>query len=118
MEKPNLTYKEIDGIFYPQIKLTETKPLGKYGRIRREYLKQYHHAIYNYLILSDKLFTHLNQVDEQAQALLYEMMPKYIEHFGITAELKRTDQMEWVRLMNMAHSICEEFIFDRIVYNN
>ncbi len=116
MEKLNLNYKEIDGIFYPQIKLKETKPLRKYGRLRRDYLKEHHSPIFNHLLLSDELFTHLNEVDDQAQALLDEMMPKYIEHFGITAELKRTNQMEWVRLMNMAHSICEEFIFDRIVY--
>lgn len=116
MEKSNLQYKEIDGIFYPQIKLTETKSLSKYGKLRRDYLKRHHSPLFNHLVLSDKLFTHLNEVDEQSQALLDEMMPKYIEHFGITAELKHTDQLEWIRLMNMAHSICEEFIFNEIIY--
>lgn len=116
MEKSNLQCKEISGIFYPQIKLKETKLLGKYGRMRRIYLEEHRHALFNHLVLSDKLFTHLNEVDEQARALFDGMIPKYIEHFKITAELKRTDQMEWVRLMNMPHSICEEFIFDRIIY--
>ena len=116
MEKLNLQYKEINGICYPQIKLRESKPLRKYGRMRRTYLAEHHSALFNYLVLSDKLFTHLNEVDEQAQAMLDELMPKYIEHFNITLELKRTNQLEWVRLMQMAHSICEEFIFDRIIY--
>lgn len=116
MEKTKLQYKEINGILYPQIELTETKPIGKYGRMRRTYLAEHHSALFNHLLLSDKLFTHLNEVDKQAQALLDEMMPKYIEHFNITAELKRTNQMEWVKLMNMAYFICEEFILDRIVY--
>ncbi len=69
-------------------------------------------------MLNDKLFTHLNEVDGQSQVMLDELMPKYMDYFGITAELKRTNQMEWVRLTEMTHSICEEFTFDRIVYKN
>lgn len=72
--------------------------------------------MFNHLVLSDNLFSHLNEIDEQAQAIFDEMMSRYCEHFNITAELRHTDQLEWVRRMNMAHSICEEFIFNRIVY--
>lgn len=116
MEKTQLENKEIDGIFYPQIEIKPFKPIRKYGKLRRLFLSEHHTPIFNHMILSDMLFTHLNEVDEQSQALIDELMPKYIKHFDITAELKRTNQMEWVRLMNMAHSICEELIFDRIIY--
>ena len=116
MEKLNLQYEEINGVFHPQIKLRENKPLRKYGRIRRNYLKEHHYALFNYLVLSDKLFTHLNEVDEQAQAMLDELMPQYIEYFNITPKLKRTDQMKWVQLMNVAKATAEEFIYNDIVY--
>ncbi len=113
-----LTYRKNGDYYIPDIKFNNEnyKPLGKYGRMRKSWLMEHHSPLFNHLLLSEKLVPHLNEVNEQAQALLNEMMPKYIEHFGITAELKRTDQIEWVRLMNMAHSICDEFIFRNIVY--
>ena len=113
-----LTYSKNGDYYIPNIKLNNEnyKPLLKYGKMRKSWLMEHHSPLFNHLLLSEKLVPHLNEVDEKAQALFDEMMPKYIEHFAITAELKRTDQMEWVRLMNMAHSLCEEFIVDRIVY--
>ena len=113
-----LTYSKNGEYYIPNIKLDNEnyKPLGKFGRMRKAWLMEHHKPLFNHLLLSEKLVSHLNEIDEQAQALLDEMMPKYIEHFDITAKLKRTDQMEWVRRMNVAHSICEEFIFSNIVY--
>ena len=89
-----LNYIEINGLLYPQIEITESKPLRKYGRLRRSYLKEHRTALYNCLVLKDELFAYLNEVDDKAQSLLDEMIPKYAAHFGITEELKRTDQME------------------------
>lgn len=61
----------------PEIALSEqaTKPLGKYGRLRRTYLQEHRQALFNHLVLSEKLFPHLNEVDEQAQHLLDTMIP-------------------------------------------
>ncbi len=113
-----ITYRKCGNYYIPDIKLNNEnyKPLGKYGRMRKSWLMEHHSPLFNHLLLSEKLVPHLNEADNQAQSLLDELIPKYIEHFDITAELKLTDQMEWVKLMNMAHSICEEFVFDRIVY--
>ena len=55
---------------------------------------EHHRPLFNHLLLSEKLVPHLNELDEKAQCLVDEMMPKYIEHFGITAKLKHTDQMD------------------------
>ena len=68
----------------------DNRPIGKYGMLR--------------------------DIQEQAQQLLDTLIPQYKEKQGITEELKFTDQMEWARLMNIAHSICGKFIFDRIIY--
>ena len=62
--------------------------------MRKAWLMEHHSPLFNHLLLSEKLVPHLNEVDEQAQTLIDEMVPKYIEHFDITVELKRTDQME------------------------
>ena len=113
-----LTYSTNGDYFIPNIKLDNEnyKPLGKYGRMRKAWLMEHHKPLFNQLLLSEKLVPHLNEVDEKAQRLIDVMMPKYIEHFDITAELKHTDQIEWIKSMNMAHSICEEFIIDEYVY--
>lgn len=85
---------EINGLLYPQIEITESKPLRKYGRLRRSYLKEHRTELYKRLILTETLFAYLNEVDDKSQSLLDEMIPKYAAHFSITEELKCTDQME------------------------
>ena len=94
----------------------DNRPIGKYGMLCETFLKEHHKPLYNHLLLSGELHSHLRNVQEQSQQLLDALIPQYKEKYGITEKLKASDQMEWVRLMNMTHSICEEFIFDMIVY--
>ena len=94
----------------------DNRPKGKYGILCETFLREHHKPLYNHLLLSGELQAHLRDVQEQAQQLLDTLIPQYKEKYGINEKPKATDQMEWVRLMEMAHSICEEFIFDRIVY--
>ena len=91
-------------------------PLGKYGMLRETFLKEHHKPLYNHLLLSGELQTHLKDVQEQAQQLLDTLMPQYKEKQGITEELKATDQMEWVGRMNNIVAQIEEIIFSEIVY--
>ena len=73
-----LEYNKNGDYFIPEIALSEevAKPLGKYGRLRRTYLQEHRQALFNHLVLSEKLFPHLNKVDEQAQHLLDTMIPR------------------------------------------
>lgn len=114
-----LTYNKNGDYFIPEIGLSEqaTKPLSKYGRLRRTYLQEHRQALFNHLVLSEKLFPHLYEVDEQAQHLLDTMIPKMTKATGITEQFKATDQMQWVGLMNTVKAQVEEIIFSDLVYN-
>ena len=114
-----LTYSKCGDYFIHEIALSEqtTKPLGKYGRLRRTYLQEHRQALFNHLILSEKLFAHLNEVDEKAQYLLDIMIPPMAKTTGVTEQLKSTDQMKWVGLMSAVKAQIEEIIFAEILYS-
>ena len=114
-----LEYLQNGDYFIPEIALSEqgTKPLGKYGRLRRTFLQEHKQALCNQLVLSEKLFPHLNEVEEKAQHLLEIMIPPMAKKAGITERLKATDQMKWVGLMNAIKAQVEEIIFSELIYN-
>lgn len=85
-------------------------PLGKYGRMRKTYLQEHHPARYSHLLLSEKLYPHLLEVDRAANERLEQFMPKMVKAAGITEQLKAADQMKWVGLMNAVKAQVEEII--------
>lgn len=113
-----ITYSRNGDYFIPDIVLKEKqhKQLGKYGRMRKEYLKNHRPALWNRLILKDTLSDHLCEIDETANARFDTLLSLYSERYGITEELKATDQMEWVRRMNNIVNAIEEIILNEIVY--
>ena len=104
--KPRITENGIDYIlvgdyYIPDLKLPEEhRPIGKYGRIHREYLREVHPARLNTLILTGELWTYLADLNEQAQERLDTIMEQMKAAEGVTEELKRTRQMEWVQRCN------------------
>ena len=114
-----LTYSKNRDYFIPEIALSEQdiKPLGKYGRLRRAFLQEHRKAIFNHLVLSERLFPHLNEVDEKAQQLLDTMIPPMAKAIGITGQLKTIDQMKWVGLMIAVKAQVEEIIFAELIYS-
>ena len=98
----SLTYTMNGDYQIPDLKLTEQpeKPLGKYGRMRKAYLKEHRPLIYNQLLLTEKLYPHLIEIDETAQSRLEQMMPQLAKDAGATEQLKASDPMRWVGLMN------------------
>lgn len=105
-------------LYYPMIKFPDPprKPLGKYARMRKQYLKDHKKALYTHWLLSEQLNEHLVQVDEQAQHLLDTMIPKLKAAQGVTDEMKMKEQMKWVGMMNNIRAQVEEIIFDSLVY--
>lgn len=114
-----LEYSKNGDYFIPEIALLkqDTKPLGKYGRLRRTYLQEHHKAIFNHLVFSEKLFPHLTEVDKQAQYLLDTMIPPMAKVAGVTEQLKAADQMRWVGLMSAVKAQVEEIIFSELIYS-
>lgn len=113
-----ITYTRNGDYFIPDIVLKEKehKPLGKYGRMRKDYLKNHRPALWNRYLLKDTLDDHLHEIDSKAQTRFDILLPLYCERYSVTEELKSTDQMEWVRRMNNIISAIEEIILNEIVY--
>ena len=110
-----------DGIYYPNLVSTDEEPhYGKYGMMRKTYLKEHRPAMYSLYMLEDRLTEHLNAVDDEAQErmdiLMRQMMRRMMERQGITEELKARDQMEWVRAVNGIRSMAEEIVLKELVY--
>ena len=101
------------------LKLTEQpeKPLGKYGRMRKAYLKEHRPLIYNQLLLTEKLYPHLIEIDETAQSRLEQMMPQLAKDAGATEQLKASDPMRWVGLMNTCKAQAEEILMAELIHS-
>ena len=113
----NLTYTMNGDYQIPDLKLTEQpeKPLGKYGRMRKAYLKEHRPLIYNQLLLTEKLYPHLIEIDETAQSRLEQMMPQLAKDAGATEQLKANDPMRWVGLMNTCKAQVEEILMAELI---
>ena len=121
--KPRITENGIDYIlvgdyYIPDLKLPEEhRPIGKYGRMHREYLREVHPARLNTLTLTGELWTYLADLNEQAQERLDTIMEQMKAAEGVTEELKRTRQMEWVQRCNNIHNRAEEIILQEMIYS-
>ncbi|MBR5597597.1 MAG: TnpV protein [Lachnospiraceae bacterium] len=107
-----------DGFYYPDLKLSEgvQYEIGKYGMMRKGYLKKYRYGKYVKLLLDGKLNEHLYEIDEECYKRIDILMDKLRDELNITEELKETDQMQWVRNMNYVRGMAEENIIKEIVY--
>ena len=113
-----LTYTRVGDYYIPNLKLAEPeKPIGKYGRMRLRYLKEHRPALYSSLLLTEKLYPHLLEIDEAANERMDILMPQLMKAAGVTEELKAADQMKWVGLANACRAQAEEIIFQELVYN-
>lgn len=113
----NLTYTGNGDYLIPDLNLTEQpqRPLGKYGRMRKAYLKEHRPILYNQLLMSEKLYPHLQEIDETANSRLEQMMPRLAEAAGATEELKARDPMQWVGLMNTCKAQAEEILMAELI---
>ena len=91
-------------------------PIGKYGRMRQRYLKEHRPGLYSSLILSEKLYPHLLDIDRAAREQMDAMLPRMMEAAGVTEELKARDPMRWVGLMNTLKAQEEEIVLIELIY--
>ena len=114
-----LTYTRSGDYLIPDLSLTEQPqaPLGKYGRMRKDYLKEHRPVLWNSLLLSGTLQEHLLETDAAAQSRLELLMPELMKDAGATEALKASDPMRWVGLMNACKAQAEETILKELVYS-
>ena len=112
-----LTYTRYGDYYIPNLILSEAenKPLGKYGRMRKKYLQEHRQVLWNQMILSESLYPHLREIDETANRRMEQLMPELMKQNGVTEELKASDPMMWVGLMNNLKSQAEETILAELI---
>ena len=116
-ESNGLHYTLVGDYYIPDLKLPEeNRPIGRYGRLHREYLKQEHPARYSSLILTGKLWTYLADLNEQAEERLDVIIEQMKSAEGVTEELKARNQLEWVGRMNNIRNRAEEIINSELIY--
>ncbi len=113
-----LTYTQCGDYLIPDLVLSDTKEyhIGKYGRLRRAYMKDHRPALYSTLLLTEKLFSYLAEIDAACKNRLEIIEAEMMCREGVTEALKVADQMEWVRRRNSIHSRAEEIILHELVY--
>ena len=112
-----INYTLVGDYYIPNIALPEeNRPIGRWGRLHRDYLKQHHPILFNDLVLSGQLWTYLADLNEQAQERLSLIIEQMKATEGVTEELKAADQMAWVRAMNSIRNRAEEIILRELIY--
>ena len=109
------TYREENGNLVPNVELPEQKPIGKYGRMHLEYLKQHRRGRYSALLGEGRLNTYLSEIDEQAHEMLSSLTVELAKTQGLDEHLKATDQMRWVQRMNNVRSSAEETVMRELI---
>jgi hypothetical protein len=112
-----LDYVLVGDYYLPMMDLPEeTRPIGYWGMLRKEYMKNYKSGMYSYLLLTGKLDSYLADLNEQAQER-YELIGAQMRSVeGVTEELKVRDSMEWVRKCNNIRNRVQEIVLSELVY--
>jgi len=112
-----ITYTLVGDYYIPNITLPEeNRPIGRWGRLHRDYLEQHHPIRFNDLVLSGQLWTYLADLNEQAQERLSLIIEQMQASEGVTEELKSANQMAWVGAMNSIRNRAEEIILREMIY--
>ncbi len=115
----DITYSKVGDYYIPNLVLEnkmKNVSIGKFGRLRLKYLKQYKKAEYTILFMEDKLQEHLIEIDKVAQERYNIIMKQLIKRENVTEKLKQENQLKWVGLMNNLKNLAEEIIFKELIY--
>ena len=114
-----MTYKRSGDYLIPNLSLNSQglPPLGKYGRMRKTYLKEHRPVLWNNLLLTGKLDSHLREIDMAASSRLEQMMAELAKQQGVTESLKERSPMAWTQQMNALKAQAEEVLLTELVYS-
>lgn len=114
-----LTYTRCGDYDIPDLELRcrEDRLIGKYGRMRKRYLQDHRPVLFNCLLLSERLYPHLLEINEAARRRMDTLMPQLIKAAGVTEQLKAADPMKWVGMMNALKAQAEEIILSELIYD-
>ncbi len=112
------TYTQVGDVLLPDLTIgeAEQRSIGKYGRLRKRYLKEQHPVVFSELLLSGKLYPHLLEIDDACEGRLELLILQIAKNEGVTEALKAADQMAWVAQMNSIRSRAEEIVLHELIY--
>ena len=112
------TYRQAGDYFIPNLILPDTGDyqIGKYGRMRRNYLTEHRKNLYTNYVMEGTLFKHLFEIDQACNERMEIIVPAIAKQEGVTEALKAADQMEWVRRMNSVRNRAEVIVLTELVY--
>ena len=111
-----LSYIRQGDYLIPDLEVPEAPKIGKYGMMRRTYLKENKKSIFTGMMLGETLKDHLEEVDRQANEMMERLMSQMAKEQGVTEELKARDQMAWVQSMNNIRNAAEEIVLKELIY--
>ena len=116
-ERNGGTYRQVGDYFLPNLTIDESeqRPIGKYGRMRKQYLKENRPVLYTNLLTTGKLNQHLAEIDKACEERMELLMQQLAKQEGVTEALKATNQMGWVRRMNSIRSRAEENMLQELI---
>ena len=113
----DLTYTRNGDYLFPDLRLEDADlPIGKYGLLRKRYLKEHKRGWYSSLLLTGKLDAHLAEIDRTCTERIELLINQLARREGVTEALKAANQMEWVRRMNSIRAKAEEIVLSELVY--
>ncbi len=113
-ERMGGTYRQEGDYFLPNLTVPESVPIGIWGQRRRQYLREHREALYNAMLLSGKLDSHLADINQQADNMFFQLVDQMATQEGITEQLKAENQVKWIGQMNNIKGKIEEKKIDRI----
>ena len=111
-----LTYTTRGDYLLPDLNVPESPKIGKYGMLRRSYLREHRDGIYTGMLLSGKLNGHLEEIDRTANEMMNRLTAELAKAQGVTEILKASNQMKWVGLMNNIRNQAEEIVMTELIY--
>ena len=116
-ESNGLSYTLHGDYYLPDLAMNEEEPTyGKYGMLRKQFLKMHRPARYQYLLMTGELTAHLNRVDQETREQVETLVKQMMEKQGVTEQLKAEDMMKWVRLMNSLRSSAQEIVKAEVIF--
>ncbi|MBQ9314525.1 MAG: TnpV protein [Clostridia bacterium] len=115
-----LGYRKIGDYFVPNIELSSNNKrvnLGKYGRMREYYLKEHKHGLFDYLVMTETIISHLESIDKEAKEYEDLLIKQMAEKENVNEKLKETDQLEWVQKMNNIKNSAQEIVINELIYD-
>ena len=115
-----ITYHWEGDYLIPDLKLSDTTEyhIGKYGRMRKRFLEENHRGIYSYMLLSETLWKHLAEIDEESNEMMDRLVERMAKSEGVTEQLKSDDWLLWIQKMNSIRSRAEEIVLRFLLWGD